>query len=241
MTTQSRTMVSQQANIRRQVTPIPKKIQLITYRRTLVTAPPANNMDHKITNTGVAGNRANVTSMSNARVVVGQPTVSKSFTDGRRASFTLTKNTGSWATAPAYTQTVKGTSTDNSNPGWNCTVSNETFNAQSTSFMNATPAEKGSHLYPGAIYTFDDYSSGNFREYNNGRSPITVYTTTTVGNNSSLIQSPNGATISQGVSNIVNQFSPTQAGADHIEQYLYTENQSDYSIMVAAGGSYSGF
>ncbi len=241
MATQSRTMVSQQASIRRQVIPIPKKIQLIAYRRTLVTAPPANNMEHKVTNTGVAGNRANVTSMSNARLVVGQPTVSKSFTDGRKASFTLTKNTGSWATAPAYTQTVKGTSTDNSNPGWNCTVSNETFNAQSTSFMNATPAEKGSHLYPGAIYTFDDYSSGNFREYNNGRSPITVYTTTTVGNNSSLIQSPNGATISQGVSNIVNQFTPTQAGADHIEQYLYTENQSDYAIMVAAGGSYSGF
>ncbi len=168
-------------------------------------------------------------------------TVSRNLSDGHKTSYTLTDNTDTWSNDFAFTKNIKGTQTNNSDPAWNCVYTTQTFNAQSTSFMNASVNQKGTSLIPGTIYSFDDYSKGNFREYTNGRNPIVVWTPTTVGNNSTTIQNPSGQTISQGISNIVSQFSPTQSGASGNIQTIYSDNQSDLNILVSAGGSYSGF
>ena len=66
-----------------------------------------------------------------------------------------------------------------------------------------------------------DYAKGNFREIKDGRNPVVVWTPTNVGMDSFNIQNPNGQTLSQGISNIVSQFSQTQGGAAAYEHTIY--------------------
>jgi hypothetical protein len=229
--------------------PIPKPINFMQYRRNLnaisaSSAQSRNTMDYKVTNTSASMQRNSMTSSRfNSAMQLKEMgyTISRTFNDGHRASFTLTRASDNWENKPVFNKVIKTSKPDNSPPGFNCVTSTQTFNAQSTSFMNANPNEKGSHLVAGCIYTFDDYSSGSFREFNDARNPVTVYTTTTVGTNSANIQNPNGQTLSQGISNIVSQFAPGQAGVDYVEQYFSSDNQSDYQIQISAGGSYGAF
>jgi hypothetical protein len=197
---------------------------------------PKQVMDKRTTN-----NHASTSFNNNINKISLTYSVSKNFSDGHKISYLLTDNTDTWSNDFAFTKNKKNSRTDNSDPAWNCVYTTQTFNAQSTSFMNASVNQNGTSLIPGTIYTFDDYSKGNFREYTDGRNPILVWTPTTVGNNSSAIPTPNGQTISQGISNIVSQFSPAQSGATGNIQTIYSDNQSDLNILVSAGGSYSGF
>ncbi|MDE3184686.1 MAG: hypothetical protein KGM16_14805 [Bacteroidota bacterium] len=168
-------------------------------------------------------------------------TVQKKFSDGHKASFILTNNTDTWATDFGYVKKIKDSVVDHSDPNWNCAYITQSVNAQSSSFMNASVNQKGTSLIPGTIYAFDDYAKGNFREFRDGRNPIVVWTPTNVGKDSFDIQNPNGQTISQGISNIVNQFSQTQGGASAYEHTIFSNNESDLNMLVSAGGSYSGF
>lgn len=167
-------------------------------------------------------------------------TVNKNFNDGHKASFTLTNNTDTWATDFGYVKKKKDSVLDHS-PTWDCTYVTQSVNAQSSSFMNASVNQKGTSLIPGTIYSFDDYAKGNFREFTDGRNPVVVWTPTNVGKDSFNIQNPNGQTLSQGISNIVSQFSETQGGAAAYQHTIYSNNESDLNMLVSAGGSYSGF
>jgi hypothetical protein len=240
---------AQMQNMNR-VTPIPKAINFMQPRRSLramaANQPQAPNVmdnNRKLTSNSVGHSSMSTTGYRAAAAIEGMNyTVGKTYNDGHKAAFTLTHSTSGWETKPVLAKITKAADKPtNSPPGFNCVTSTQTFNAQSTSFMNANPNEKGSHLVAGCIYSFDDYSSGSFKEYTDARNPVTVYTNTTVGNNSSNIQFPNGQTLSQGVSNIIGQFTPSQAGADYAEQYYYSDNQADYQIQISAGGAYGAY
>lgn len=168
-------------------------------------------------------------------------TVNRNFSDGHKTFFTLTNNTDTWATDFGYVKKKKDSVADHSDPTWNCAYITQSVNAQSSSFMNASVNQKGTSLIPGTIYSFDDYAKGNFREFTDGRNPVVVWTPTNVGKDSFNIQNPNGQTLSQGISNIVSQFSQTQGGASAYEHTIFSNNESDLNMLVSAGGSYSGF
>ncbi len=237
--------VSQASSQLRNVSPIPKKIMLLTRFNNLSLLSekisPLKTMDNNIKKNPSSG--ISSYGKQNSRVVesgiLGM--TSKSFGNGPKVSFALTNNTSSWASNPSYSIKAKSSNNDNSDPSWNCTVTNESVNAQSTTFMNASKNEQGNHLYPGAIYTFDDYASGNFKAYENGLNPIDVYTNTQVGVNSFTVQSPTAPSIRQAISNIIGQFAPFQGGATVIQQTLYTDNLTDLSIAISAGGAYDGY
>ena len=152
--------------------PVPKRINLLQYRRTIASfgAHPVNNTALTANAVHTAGNAGSTTMRDRMRenpAVLGLDnyTLGKSFADGSKVRFTLTKSVGSWENRPVYSYGQKKATPASSDPGWNCVSTTQTFTAQSTSFMNANPNEKGSHLVAGAIYSFDDYSSGNFREF----------------------------------------------------------------------------
>ncbi|MBS1512601.1 MAG: hypothetical protein JST86_17275 [Bacteroidetes bacterium] len=165
----------------------------------------------------------------------------RKYADGHKASFVLTTQTNGWTVNPSYVIKGNTPSNDNSDPSWNCTTTVETVNAQSTSFMNASKNEQGQHLYPGAIYSYDDYAAGTFRVIENNLNPMQIYTSTSVGNNSFTVDNPTGSSIHQAISNIVRQFSPQQGGAAILQQTLYSDNQSDMAIAISAGGAYDGY
>jgi hypothetical protein len=173
---------------------------------------------------------------------------------GTRVGFALTNNLSNFppVTDPKSIITPKMIPTPNRNPppnpSWNCATAMESVSAQSISFMNASKDENGVLLFPGAIYTFNDYSVGNPKPVEAGRNPIEVFTDA-MGrgyNNSSIkvglpVQNPTHVNIHQAISNIVSQFSPNQGGVKVMQQTFYSNNLSDFSISVSGGGSYDAF
>ena len=205
-----------------------------------VKNPGSTTMQQDMKDKIVTNNHSSDRMNNNLRIIDVLYTVQKNFNDGHKASFTLTNNTDRWATDFGYKKKRIDSSLDHS-PTWDCKYVTQSVNAQSSSFMNASINQKGTNLIPGTIYSFDDYAKGNFREFKDGRNPVVVWTPTNVGKDSFNIQNPNGQTISQGISNIVNQFSETQGGAAAYQHTIYSNNESDLNMLVSAGGSYSGF
>ena len=236
--------VKQASSQLRSIFPIPKKVMLLSKVKNLPLI--SEQVSLKIMDNTTAKNSSSkgLTTMNQKSRVVEAGILgvtSKNFNNGPKVSFVLTNNTSSWASNPSYSIKAKSSNNDNSDPSWNCTVTNESVNAQSTTFMNASKNEQGNHLYPGAIYTFDDYASGNFKAFENGLNPMEVYTNTQVGNNGFKVQNPTAPSIKQAISNIIGQFSPSQGGATVLQQTLYTDNQTDLSIAISAGGAYDGY
>ena len=69
-------------------------------------------------------------------------------------------NTGS---EPAFNKINKQTLPQEQAAGSTCTVSKVVFTAESTTFMNGNNSNQ-IKLYPGAIYTFDDFFGGGYNE-----------------------------------------------------------------------------
>src|SRR5262249_51579269 len=74
-----------------------------------------------------------------------------------------------------------------------------------------------------------------------GRNPIEVITSANVGTVRQPVQNPGQSGIRQAISNLVNEFSPSQGGGTVIQQTLYTNNLSEFSITVSGGGAYDGY
>lgn len=234
---------SQVVNQRSLVFPIPRKLYIHNNMRnmTLMSESVSRNvMDYKTTRNASAGTSPN--SQQKEKIIqAGILGVVTKNIAGRKTGFVLTNKTSGWGSGANFSKSSKLNNTDNSDPSWNCVITAESLTAQSTSFLNASKNEEGLHLYPGAIYTFDDYASGNYRPFENGRNPIDILTDANVGNISLTVQNPNQPSIRGAISNIVNQFTANQGGATSIQQLLYTNDLSEFSIAIAAGGAYDGY
>ena len=266
VTPQTRTNISQQVNNIRMF-PIPDKIHFLSFRKSLLKngiqsrpimqnrATYTNTSSKNILDTRIMNGNSNVknvmdkkTTKSNLNTRLNSSiqkislmhTVTK-ILDGHKVSFTLTDDRSNWANDFAFARKVKDSIADHSDPKWDCASVTLSVDAQSSSFMNASVNQNGTSLIPGTIYTFDDYANGNFREYRDGRNPVVVWTPTNVGKDSFNVQNPNGQTLSQGISNIISQFSQTQGGAAAYEHTIFSNNLSDLNMLVSPGGSYSGF
>ena len=64
-----------------------------------------------------------------------------------------------------------------SQPGWDCTTSTVKVSLQDDSFMNTYNESKNNKIYPGAVYTFDNFYSGSFKEEQAPRNPIRIAST----------------------------------------------------------------
>lgn len=166
----------------------------------------------------------------------------KNYQGGPKAHYALTNNISGWASNPTYAIKPAGPGPGSKpDPAWNCVTTLESVTAQSTSFMNASKNENGQHLYPGAIYSFDDYAGGNWNAYEKGLNPMEIYTNMRADKNSFTVQTPNSSTIHQAISNITSQFAADQGGATVLQQTLYSDNLTDLSIAISAGGAYDGY
>lgn len=55
---------------------------------------------------------------------------------------------------------------------WDCSSSSIALTASSTSFLEADYATQAGYIYPGAIYTFDNFFNGSYNEQTGARYPI---------------------------------------------------------------------
>lgn len=61
--------------------------------------------------------------------------------------------------------------------GWKCQESTIRVSAEDDQFMNMYNERENAHIYPGAIYRFNDFYSGKFAAYENDRHPFRIATT----------------------------------------------------------------
>src|SRR3984957_9832667 len=107
--------------------------------------------------------------------------------------------------------TVKGSekkSTEKNNGSqWDCTSSTVTLTANSSSFMNGNYESTAGHIYPGAIYTFDNFFNGSFKEQQGARNPVQLVL---LDNNVSgsvyvNVKNPGMGTIGNGVNKLIHE------------------------------------
>ncbi len=125
-----------------------------------------------------------------------------------------------------------------------CTTEIISVNAESSSFMNANYSQQATYLTPGTLYSFNDFFSGNFKEHNTARNPVTLIsdnTTNTTGQVSENVQSPSLATLVTAVGSLTRSYS-TSSGSSSLQYRIFiSDNESDLSIKLTGGGGYAGF
>lgn len=170
------------------------------------------------------------------------PTITRSV-NGVKITSTATTN---------LTENDNVTTTQNKNSippssegGFDCTTTLETVTATSSSFTSVSA--DGAGLYPGALYTFNDFMLGNFlKEVGVGkRNPIQVSTdnyTNSSGDIFVTVNNPTNVSIKSAVASLVrNATVKKDISASQIGQYTYQQNQAAFLLGISGGGAYSGF
>jgi hypothetical protein len=170
-------------------------------------------------------------------------TLSKKNNDGSTTRYTLTHNISGWDARPQIDAKQTSATGDFDDPSWKCTNSVLNFNSRSTSFMNALPGFQASYLVPGMIYSYDDYSSGNFNEkLNVDRNPVVltcdVYNADKI---KSTVSNPGLSNLRIGLDSIVKNFAPQQSGASYQMNTTMVDNENELNLVANAGGSFGGF
>jgi len=182
-----------------------------------------------------------------APAAVYSPTISRRVNIGNGSGVTVRLmrdvNTGG---EPAFNKENKAELPDEKSSSMTCKVNKVTFTAESTTFMNGNNSNL-IRLYPGAIYTFDDFFGGGYNEIVTGRNPIRIYTDQPVkagGVSVITVNNPSGATVndaSTGLPVIRNSINQGGGGTDIKYRSFSSNSAAEMAIKVSAGGSYSGF
>ena len=212
-----------------------QQIQTKTNTSTRQKSVPTVVNDTKIFATVIQPATGNFTNPSNVSTLP----------DGKRVTMTLIQNPQNLSNnfGGIVKENVQNTSKNNEE-GFTCTTETKTINAQSSTFMNVNYNQQAIHLYPGAIYTFANFFSGNYRALEQGRNPITVATDNLANSSGAVfevVQNPTGDNIRSKIANIIRTFSTTNGSAGIQYRVFTSNNDADMSIKLSAGGGYAGF
>jgi hypothetical protein len=174
-----------------------------------------------------------------------EPVKTVNIGNGKSITVTLKKNVNT-GSEPAFNKINNASLPDENSAGSTCTVNKVVFTAESTTFMNGNNSNQ-IKLYPGAIYTFDDFVGGGYNEIITGRNPIRIYTDQPVnagGTSGVTVNSPSGYTINDagtGIPLIRNSINQGSGGADLKYRSFSSNSEAELTLKITAGGSYSGF
>lgn len=187
------------------------------------------------------------TTTTTAPASVYSTTISKRINigNGSAVNVRLVRNVNTGG-EPAFNKENKANLPDEKSSSMTCKVNKVTFTAESTTFMNGNNSNL-IRLYPGAIYTFDDFFGGGYNEIVTGRNPIRIYTDQPVkagGVSVITVNNPSGATVNDantGLPQIRNSINAGGGGTDIKYRSFSSNSEAELAIKVSAGGSYGGF
>lgn len=187
------------------------------------------------------------TTTTTAPASVYSATISKRINigNGSAVNVRLVRNVNTGG-EPAFNKENKANLPDEKSSSMTCKVNKVTFTAESTTFMNGNNSNL-IRLYPGAIYTFDDFFGGGYNEIVTGRNPIRIYTDQPVkagGVSVITVNNPSGATVNDantGLPQIRNSINAGGGGTDIKYRSFSSNSEAELAIKVSAGGSYGGF
>ena len=164
------------------------------------------------------------------------------YSDGTVVHLRLTKNPAVTGQATNLKVSARQTGQDQ-NSGYNCITSNVSLTATSTDFMDNDYGRQAAHIYPGAIYTYDNLYDGSFREETANRNPIIVGCDNPNMSSPTYqeVINPNQNNIHDALAKLYSRFSGVSANGSLAYQVFESANNSDLNIKVGAGGSGYGF
>jgi hypothetical protein len=208
--------------------------------KTTEVAPLAKNMkDYAKTSKGA--DRAKKHAKATAAVL----TKHISFNDGTGATVKMVKNpsfdVGTKSKNPSKKIHTKD-STAQGGAKWVCTTENIELDANSTSFLSNDYSAAISHIYPGAIFTFDAIASGTYNEQVGVRNPIMISTDNPniKGTGYVTVQDPNMATVRSAVAQLFNESVGPPATESQAFQVFQDYNSAATSLSIYGFASYAG-
>ena len=142
--------------------------------------------------------------------------------------------------------TRRSSATEIGGEGEECLTEEKKVTMSDNVFMTVDYAEQASHIYPGAIYKFDNYANGSWKGEENNRNPIRISATVynTAGKNYEDIQEPGAATIGNGIATLFRSFSknPNEIASGSMSFTAYeVQSMSDAMVKIGASGYGFGF
>jgi hypothetical protein len=167
------------------------------------------------------------------------------YNDGTGATVTMVKNPsfdqGSTVKNPSR-KLIKKDSSAQGGAKWVCTTENVELDANSTNFLSNDYSAAISHIYPGAIYTFDAISSGTYNETVGVRNPIMISTDNPniKGTGYVTVNDPNMATVRSAVAQLFRESVGRPATESQAFQIFQDYNNAATSLSVYGFASYAG-
>ena len=206
----------------------------------VTTAPLVRNMkDYAKTSKGI--DRAKKHAKATAVVLTKHIT----YNDGTGAKVTMVKNPsfdqGEKTKSPSK-KVIKKDSAAQGGAKWVCTTENVELDANSTTFLSNDYSAAISHIYPGAIYSFDAISSGTYNETVGVRYPIMISTDNPniKGNGYETVNNPNMATVRAAVADLFRESVGPPATESQAFQVFQDYNSAATSLSVYGFASYAG-
>jgi len=170
------------------------------------------------------------------------------YPDGSKVYLKMVKNP-SFGGLPTSikSSTVKGSqkheSTVTNGTQWDCATSTIALTASSTSFLDADYAAAAGYIYPGAVYTFDNFFNGSYKQQSGVRHPIMLVNENPNISGSSFIvvKNPDMGTVTNAVKVLTNEMRGPASNEEFKYQIYETGNSAAQSLQVSGGGSYAGF
>ena len=210
----------------------------------------ANQSIHVMNNVDFRKTSLYATRLQLYRATFNDPTKAFSMTDGTSMNVSFIKNPNfanqpNSVTNTLYQGPVHGVPVNvpvqavtESNQGWVCYGYRVVDRASSVNFNVTDYTQQMPYIYPGAVFTFDNFMNGSLQPPSGARNPITLFTDHATSNNLVQVSNPNQSTVQNAVSGMVNHF----IGSGNIStnyKYYESNNMADWAIKVNAGtGNY---
>jgi len=141
---------------------------------------------------------------------------------------------------PPITPTKSGPEKKISSGGFDCTTTNVVYTANSDNFLNNPYAEASAHIYPGAVFTFDNLTNGSWKEQQGARNSITIGTSNTNIKSGfhtyTQVNSPDVNHVNDAIATLKRGFNGC-ANEDTYYQVTEVDNEAVYNLAIGAGAS----
>ena len=135
----------------------------------------------------------------------------------------------------------KEKSTDSKGQQWDCATSTVSLTANSANFLSADAASTAGLIYPGAVYTFNDFFSGNQKPVIGKRHTLQLMIDNANVNNAFVnIGDPSMGTITNGVDKLRHELKGPVSDFSFNSTTYQTDNSAATALQISGGGSYAG-
>jgi len=169
------------------------------------------------------------------------PKTTVKYADNHSLNITMIKNPSVADGATHVTKKMKvvGTEPCKDHSDWTCATQEINLTADSSSFLNNDYGNSNSHIYPGAIFTFDNFYHGQYHEQAGERNPMTLVTDNPNINGSAgvVIENPSILTCRDAVATIYHRFTKDVGTESSAFDVLESSNSADLNMQISGGAS----